>query len=189
MRIRWGEGIYFCIVYKSYKSITWPLTNINTTEIYVGKDSTLFTANLLFPRSKHSCFIYIPWKHTLLLLSHFSCVRLCATPETAAHQAPPSLAFSRQEHWSGLPFPSPMHESEKVKVKSLSRVRLWATPQTPPSMGFSRQGYWSGVPLPSQKHSLYTYTSIWYYNGNDYAFRFLQKNNTTDKSLIHFVFQ
>ena len=115
MRIRWGEGIYFCIVYKSYKSITWPLTNINTTEIYVGKDSTLFTANLLFPRSKHSCFIYIPWKHTLLLLSHFSCVRLCATPETAAHQAPPSLAFSRQEHWSGLPFPSPMHESEKWK--------------------------------------------------------------------------
>ena len=47
------------------------------------------------------------------LLSRFSRVRLCATPETAAHQAPPSLGFSRQEHWSGLPFPSPMHESEK----------------------------------------------------------------------------
>ena len=51
----------------------------------------------------------------LLLLGCFSCVWLCATPETAAHQAPPSLAFSRQEHWSGLPFPSPMHESEKWK--------------------------------------------------------------------------
>ena len=49
----------------------------------------------------------------LLLLSRFSRVRLCATPETAAHQAPPSLGFSRQEHWSGLPFPSPMHEPEK----------------------------------------------------------------------------
>ena len=48
----------------------------------------------------------------LLLLSHFSRVRLCATPETAAHQAAPSLGFSRQEHWSGLPFPSPKHESE-----------------------------------------------------------------------------
>ena len=47
------------------------------------------------------------------LLSHFSRVQLCATPYTAAHQAPPSLGFSRQEHWSGLPFPSPMHESEK----------------------------------------------------------------------------
>ena len=49
----------------------------------------------------------------LLLLSHFSRVRLCAIPETAAYQAPPSLGFSRQEHWSGLPFPSPMHESGK----------------------------------------------------------------------------
>ena len=43
----------------------------------------------------------------LLLLSRFSRVRLCAAPEMAAHQAPPSLGFSRQEHWSGLPFPSP----------------------------------------------------------------------------------
>ena len=42
----------------------------------------------------------------LLLLSRFSRVRLCVTPRTAAHQASPSLGFSRQEHWSGLPFPS-----------------------------------------------------------------------------------
>ena len=32
---------------------------------------------------------------------------LCATPQTAAHQAPPSLGFSRQEYWSGLPLASP----------------------------------------------------------------------------------
>ena len=51
----------------------------------------------------------------LLLLSCFGRVWLCATPQTAAHQAPPSLGFSRQEHWSGLPFPSPTHESEKGK--------------------------------------------------------------------------
>jgi len=49
----------------------------------------------------------------LLLLSRFSHVRLCASPETAAHQDAPSLGFSRQEHQSGLPYPSPMHESEK----------------------------------------------------------------------------
>ena len=47
----------------------------------------------------------------------------------------------------------------KVKVKSLSRVWLLATPwtaahQASPSMGFSRQEYWSGVPLPSPSHSL-----------------------------------
>ena len=51
----------------------------------------------------------------LLLLSRFSHVWLCATPWMAAHQAPPSLGFSRQEHWSGLPFPSPVQESEKWK--------------------------------------------------------------------------
>ena len=44
----------------------------------------------------------------LLLLSRFSRVRLCATPQMAAYQAPPSLGFSRQENWSGLPFPSPL---------------------------------------------------------------------------------
>ena len=43
----------------------------------------------------------------LLLLNRFSRVRLCATPQTAAHQAPLSLGFSRHEYWSGLPFPSP----------------------------------------------------------------------------------
>ena len=42
----------------------------------------------------------------LLLLSRFSRVRLYTTPWTAAYQAPPSPGFSRQEHWSGLPFPS-----------------------------------------------------------------------------------
>ena len=55
------------------------------------------------------------WWTRFLLLSDFSRVWLCATPETAAHQAPPSLGFSRQEHWSGLPVPSPVHESKKRK--------------------------------------------------------------------------
>ena len=50
----------------------------------------------------------------LLLLSRFSRVPLCATPETAAHQAPPSLEFSRQEHWSGLPFPSPIASLQRA---------------------------------------------------------------------------
>ena len=42
------------------------------------------------------------------MLSHFSHVQLCATPWTATHQAPLSKEFSRQEYWSGLPFPSPI---------------------------------------------------------------------------------
>ena len=71
-------------------------------------------------------------------------------------QAPLSLGFFRQEHWSGLPFPSPVHESGKwkVKMKSLSCVQLFTIPWTaaykaPPPMGFSKQEYWSGLPLPS----------------------------------------
>ena len=62
----------------------------------------------------------------LLLLNRFSRVRLCATPEMAAH---PSLWFSRQEHWSGLPFPSPMHESEKWK---------WSLTVTPSNIRLSK---------------------------------------------------
>ena len=78
----------------------------------------------------------------LLLLSRFSRVRLCATPQTAAHQAPPSLGFSTQEHWSWLPFPSPMHESGKwkVKVKLLSRVWLFSDPMDCSPPGSSAHG-------------------------------------------------
>ena len=95
----------------------------------------------------------------LLLLSHFSRVRLCATPEMAAHQAPPSLGFSRQEHWSGLPFPSPVHESEKWKwshlvVSDSSRPHGRQPTRLLQSMGFSRQEYWSGVLSPSPMHML-----------------------------------
>ena len=54
-----------------------------------------------------------------MLLSRFSRVQLCVTPETAAHQAPPSLGFSRQEHWSGLPCPPPGDLPEPgIKPKS-----------------------------------------------------------------------
>ena len=88
----------------------------------------------------------------LLLLSRFSRVQLCATPQTAAHQAPLSLGFSRQEYWSGLPFPSPMHP---CMLSRFSRVQLCdpmdSSPQASLSTGFSRQEYWSGLPFPSPK--------------------------------------
>ena len=45
-------------------------------------------------------------KHSRMLLSHFSRVRLCATPWTAAFQAPLFMGFSKQEYWSGVPLPS-----------------------------------------------------------------------------------
>ena len=59
----------------------------------------------------------------LLLLSRFSCVRLCATPETASHQAPQSMGFSRQEYWNGVPLPSP--------AISFTRGYSWSRDWTP----------------------------------------------------------
>ena len=47
------------------------------------------------------------------MLSHFSRVQLCVTPQRAAHQAPSSLGFSRQEYWSGLPFSRVSKDSNK----------------------------------------------------------------------------
>ena len=64
----------------------------------------------------------------------------------------PGIFQARILEWVTISFSSAW--KWKVKVKSLSRVQLLATPwtvahQAPPSMGFSRQEYWSGVPLPS----------------------------------------
>ena len=70
----------------------------------------------------------------LLLLSNFSRVRLCVTPETAAHQAPPSLGFSRQDHGVGCHF-----LLQCMKVKSESEVAQSCLTLSDP-MGCSRPG-------------------------------------------------
>ena len=57
----------------------------------------------------------------LLLLSRFSRVRLFAAPWTAAYQAPPSMGFSRQEYWSGVPLPSPGRDLVSVELRGQSR--------------------------------------------------------------------
>ena len=103
------------------------LVNLNTTEVNLWfKNSLLFWRWQKTPcksrkrkRQKDagtvSQLFYHTYKRMLLLLSRFSRAQLCVTPQTTAQQAPPSLGFSRQEHWSGLPFPSPVHESKKWK--------------------------------------------------------------------------
>ena len=90
------------------------------------------------------------------MLSHFSRVRLCATPYTAAHQASLSLGFSRQEHWSGLPFPSPMQQSEKWKW-SCSVV---SDPQRPHGLQPSRLLHpWD---LPGKSTGVGCHCLLWY---------------------------
>ena len=89
----------------------------------------------------------------LLPLSRFSRVRLCATPEMAAHQAPRPWVSPGKNTGVGCHF-----LLQCLKVKSESEVAqsfptlrdpMDCSLPAPPSMGFSRQEYWSGVPLPS----------------------------------------
>ena len=64
----------------------------------------LKTFFFLVEKVKQILLIIISWEVKLKSLSH---VRLFVTSWTVAYQAPPSMGFSRQEYWSGLPFPSP----------------------------------------------------------------------------------
>ena len=82
-----------------------------------------------------------------------SCPTLCKSVDGSPPGSPvPGILQARTLKWVAISFFNAW--KWKVKVKSLSRVRLLSTPwtaayQAPPSMGFSRQEYWSGVPLPS----------------------------------------
>ena len=84
-----------------------------------------------------------------------SCPTLCNPLDRSPQGSPvPGILQARTLEWVAISFSNAW--KWKVKGKSLSHVRLLATPwttahQAPPSMGFSRQEYWSGVPLPSPK--------------------------------------
>ena len=90
-----------------------------------------------------------------------SCPTLCDAIDGSPPGSPvPGIVQARTLEWVATSFFNAW--KWKVKVKSLSRVRLLATPwtaayQAPPSMGVSRQEYWSRVPLPSPCKS---YTSL-----------------------------
>ena len=79
-----------------------------------------------------------------------SCPNLCSPRDSSPPGSPiPGILQARTLEWVAISFSNAW--KWKVKVKSLSRVRLFATAwtaayQAPPSMGFSRQEYWSGVP-------------------------------------------
>ena len=83
-----------------------------------------------------------------------SCLTLCDPIDGSPPGSPvPRILQARTLEWVAISF-----SNAKVKVKSLSHVRLLATPctaayQAPLPMGFSRQEDWSGVPLPSPQHS------------------------------------
>ena len=86
-----------------------------------------------------------------------SCPTLCDPTDGSPPGSPvPGILQARTLEWVAISFSNA--SKWKVKGKSLSHIRLLATPwtaayQAPPSMGFSRQEYWSGVPLPSPKQT------------------------------------
>ena len=91
------------------------MTNLDS--ILKSRDITLPTKVplvkvMVFPVVMYGCESWTIKKAAAKSLQ--SCPTLC-DPIDGSPPVPPSLGFSRQEHWSGLPFPSPMHESEKWK--------------------------------------------------------------------------
>ena len=89
------------------------------------------------------------WKWKVKMKS-LSCVRLLATPWTAAYQAPPSMGFSRQEYWSALPLPSP--QSCLHEVIFLSYL-LWVE--------FILDCLWDVAGLDPDAHLLHIHAPVW----------------------------
>ena len=107
---------------------------------------------------KHIIIMFHKFKIIFMLCyakSLQSCPTLCNSIDGSPPGSPvPGILQARTLEWVAISFSNA--RKGKVKVKSLSCVRLLATPwtaayQAPPSMGFSRQKYRSGVPLPSPK--------------------------------------
>ena len=125
-------------------------------------------ASLMYIKSM-STFKVLVLLVLLLLLSHFSRVRLRDPIDGSPPGSPiPGILQARTLEWVAISFSNAW--KWKVKVKSLSRARLFATPwtaayQASPSMGFSRQEYWSGVSSPSPT------TSLVYYKNNSVTAR------------------
>ena len=79
-----------------------PSSSISHTAIHLNKKKNHIRQTIRF-----WVFHVGYWKDKMIKVKSLSRVRLFATPWTVAHQAPPSMGFSKQECWSGLPFPSP----------------------------------------------------------------------------------
>ena len=99
-----------------------------------------------------------------------SCVRLFATPWTAAHQAPPSMGFARQEYWSGVPSPSPwkgldntkyFRSVDKFEVGTYIMIKLPLLP-TPPQL----PGWWARLALVDV-HCRHSWEEEWPSQGGD----------------------
>ena len=131
------------------------LTNLLTDKLNENELTCNWEKNLLSKQEESTI-----WKQSAAAAAKSlqSCPTLCDPIDGSPPGSPvPGILQARTLAWVAISFSNAW--KWKVKVKSLSRVPLLATPwtaayQAPPSMGFSRQEYWSGVPLPSLLKSL-----------------------------------
>ena len=147
-----------------YSSVHLCFPNNNREQTQQGWGNSWTPLSPLSPgpcRSQYPVRQVGQWLNYLVLLfcmisaakSRRSCSTLCDPIDGSPPGSPvPGILQARTLEWVAISFSSAL--KWKVKVKSLSRVQLFATTwtvacQAPPSKGFPRQEYWSGVPLPS----------------------------------------
>ena len=161
--------VAFICVFVTTKSKILHVANILNVNYYV-----LFSWINGFFKIKVVCLVFLPLDCEILEYRTVNCLFAAAAAKSL--QSCPTLCDPTDSSPPGSPVPGILQERAlewvaisfsnvwkwKVKVKSLSHVRLLATPWTaaykaPPSMGFSRQEYWSGLPLPSLKLFIYIF--------------------------------
>ena len=148
--------IWHCLYRESRKIIKMNL-------LIKQKDSQKEKTNTWLPKGKWGRDKLVVWDLHIYIAAAAKSLQSCPTLFDPIDGSPPGstvpgILQARIVEWVAISFSNA--GKWKVKVKSLSRVRLLATPwtaayQAPPSMGFSRQEYWSGVPLPSLTYRHY----------------------------------
>ena len=140
------------------QTLTWP------TKAEAQSPSTHFTCKISWWPGKGrgsqegtgKTYVWVLWvvqQAAAAAKSLQSCPTLCDPMDGSPPGSPiPGILHARTLEWGAISFSNAW--KWQVKGKSLSRVRLLATPwtaahQAPPAMGFARQEYWSGVPWPS----------------------------------------
>ena len=109
----WPPFLHHCAESRAgFRGLSWLLENV-TRATFTLKNHRRPLVSLILE------FLLLQRALLLLLLSRFSRVRLLVTPWTVAPQAPPSMGFSRQEYWSGVPLPSLTEGIERLTFHSL----------------------------------------------------------------------
>ena len=152
-----GFCIFFNYIYMCVYTLTHTYMYIHTTHTHTHR-YFLYACHTF-----QSLFLAIsrPSAAAAAAKSLQSCLTLCNPIDSCPPGSPvPGILQARTLEWVAISFSNAW--KWKVKVKSLSRVLLFATLwtaayQAPPSLGFSRQGYWSGLPLPSPNYTLNCY--------------------------------